>query len=533
MNSLETVVYSWDATIKDSNAKASQAVSTANAANTKSAQAVSTANSANTKSDQAVKTANTASSTANTAKTNSETAVADALEAKEIAKEAKAIAEEAVVDSDADVATMRQLLAETKAQAQNASTSAAASQSSANESADYSTLSQAWAVKMDGKVTEGNVPDGTEVDYSSKYYAQQAKASADAADASEASALSSKNAAASSAAAAKTSETNSKASETAAKASQDAAAASASAAKTSETNALSSKNVAAASASAAKASEANAKTSETNAKTSETAASSSKSAAASSASAAKASETNAAASKTSAASSASAASTSATNAANSQKAAASSATSAANAQKAAEAARDLAQQYASQNAYAVVYDAQTLTTAQQAQARKNIGAISAAEAPAPDLTPYLTKADAASTYLGINAKAKTAGTADTVPWTGVSGKPNLVRSVNGISPGTDGNVTIPIPARMMPNYGSYVQIGAGDYTPSEDGWLRLENMNSGDYTGGKVIHKASGALILEFYQNRYPGNATMMLPVRAGETYTVSNPGRIYFHKMM
>lgn len=337
VNSLETVVNSWDATIKDSNAKASQAVSTANAANTKSAQAVSTANSANTKSDQAVKTANTASSTANTAKTNSETAVADALEAKEIAKEAKAIAEEAVVDSDADVATMRQLLAETKAQAQNASTSAAASQSSANESADYSTLSQAWAVKMDGKVTEGNVPDGTEVDYSSKYYAQQAKASADAADASEASALSSKNAAASSAAAAKTS------------------------------------------------------------------------------------ETNAASSSSAAASSASAASTSATNASNSQ--------------KAAEVARDLAQQYASQNAHAVVYDAQTLTTTQQAQARKNIGAISAAEAPAPNLTPYLTKADAASTYLGINAKATSAAKADSattansasaVPWTGVSGKPQLI-----------------------------------------------------------------------------------------------------------
>jgi len=181
----------------------------------------------------------------------------------------------------------------------------------------------------------------------------------------------------------------------------------------------------------------------------------------------------------------------------------------------------------------VKHTPQSLNANQQAQARKNIGAISAAEAPAPDLTPYLTKADAASTYLGINAKAKTAGTADTVPWTGVSGKPNLVRSVNGISPGTDGNVTIPIPARMMPNYGSYVQIGAGDYTPSEDGWLRLENMNNGDHTGGKVIHKASGALILEFYQNRYPGNATMMLPVRAGETYTVSNPGKIYFHKMM
>lgn len=63
---------------------------------------------------------------------------------------------------------------------------------------------------------------------------------------------------------------------------------------------------------------------------------------------------------------------------------------------------------------------------------------------------YLSKDDAASTYLGINAKAKTAGTADnaahantadsatsattaqsatnasSVPWTGVSGKPQLI-----------------------------------------------------------------------------------------------------------
>lgn len=185
----------------------------------------------------------------------------------------------------------------------------------------------------------------------------------------------------------------------------------------------------------AQTSEAKAKTSETNAKTSETNAASSKTAAASSASAAKTSETNAASSSSAAASSASAASTSATNASNSQKAAASSATSAANAQKAAEVARDLAQQYASQNAHAVVYDAQTLTTTQQAQARKNIGAISAAEAPAPNLTPYLTKADAASTYLGINAKAASAAKADSattansakvVPWTGVSGKPQLI-----------------------------------------------------------------------------------------------------------
>lgn len=48
---------------------------------------------------------------------------------------------------------------------------------------------------------------------------------------------------------------------------------------------------------------------------------------------------------------------------------------------------------------------------------------------------YLSKADAASTYLGINAKATSAAKADSattansasaVPWTGVSGKPQLI-----------------------------------------------------------------------------------------------------------
>lgn len=92
--------------------------------------------------------------------------------------------------------------------------------------------------------------------------------------------------------------------------------------------------------------------------------------------------------------------------------------------------------------------------------------------------------------------------------------------------------TIPPATRMMPNYGSFVQISKGDFTPVEDGWLRLENMNSGDYTGGQVIHKASGAKLFEFYQNRYPGTATGILPVRAGETYTVSNVGNVYFHPM-
>lgn len=112
-------------------------------------------------------------------------------------------------------------------------------------------------------------------------------------------------------------------------------------------------------------------------------------------------------------------------------------------------------------------------------------------------------------YLGLHAVATSGNYND------LSNKPN-----------------IPPATRMMPNYGSFVQIANGDFTPVEDGWLRLENMNSGDYTGGNVIHKASGAKLFEFYQNRYPGTATGILPVRAGETYTVSNVGTIYFHPM-
>lgn len=84
----------------------------------------------------------------------------------------------------------------------------------------------------------------------------------------------------------------------------------------------------------------------------------------------------------------------------------------------------------------------------------------------------------------------------------------------------------------LPNYSSYVQISKGDFTPTEDGWLRLENMSDGDYTGGSVELKVSGALLFEFYQNRYPGNATGILPVLAGETYVVSNTGNVYFHPM-
>lgn len=106
-----------------------------------------------------------------------------------------------------------------------------------------------------------------------------------------------------------------------------------------------------------------------------------------------------------------------------------------------------------------------------------------------------------------------------------------VKSVNGQKPNNAGNVTIEVKS-ALPNYSSYVQVSKGDFTPTEDGWLRLEHMSRDDYTGGKVVHKVSGALLFEFYQNRYPGDATGILPVLAGETYTVSNTGNVYFHPM-
>lgn len=151
----------------------------------------------------------------------------------------------------------------------------------------------------------------------------------------------------------------------------------------------------------------------------------------------------------------------------------------------------------------------------------------------------------------------TAGTYNTVTVNAqghVTGGNNAkyIKTVDNISADVNGNVSlglhavatsgnyndlrnkpsIPPATRMMPDYGSSVQIAQGDYTPTENGWLRLADMNNGDYTGAKVIHKASGSKLFEFYQNRYPGTATGILPVQAGETYTVSNVGSVFFHRM-
>lgn len=68
-------------------------------------------------------------------------------------------------------------------------------------------------------------------------------------------------------------------------------------------------------------------------------------------------------------------------------------------------------QYVDQKASAsVLVTAQTLDADQQKQARTNIGAISAAEVPAPDLSGYLTKSQAEATY--FKASQITASQAD-------------------------------------------------------------------------------------------------------------------------
>lgn len=347
-------------------------------------------------------------------------------QAKTSAEEAKKIAQQAVTDTDGirdeinqSMVLITQKVNEATTQAQNSASSAAQSQANSDLSKRWATwttgvetedgtdytvaddgysskwnaqLAQAWAVKTDGKVTENNLADGTEIDYSSKYYAQQAKASADTADASEASALSSKNAAATSASAAKTSETNAKKSENNAKASETAAASSKSDAAGSATAAAASADAAKVSQNAAAGSASSASTSEENAANSATSANASKTAAASSAEAAKASQTAAAnsataanASKTAAASSATTASTKATEAsASAQKAKDWASKEDGPVEGEGTAAEYSAKYYANQANQAnqsnnVKYVAQTLTEAQQTQARANISAGSAAD----------------------------------------------------------------------------------------------------------------------------------------------------------
>lgn len=112
----------------------------------------------------------------------------------------------------------------------------------------------------------------------------------------------------------------------------------------------------------------------------------------------------------------------------------------------------------------------------------------------------------------------------------ITGMPNAVLSVNGITPNGRGDVTIKAKT-MMPIYGSYVSIKAGDFTPTQNGWLRLFLSATTDHRSFTVTHKSSGQIILQFGQCRYPGYGWFMCPVKGRETYKIeSSEVQIYFH---
>jgi hypothetical protein len=106
-----------------------------------------------------------------------------------------------------------------------------------------------------------------------------------------------------------------------------------------------------------------------------------------------------------------------------------------------------------------------------------------------------------------------------------------VKTINNQKPNSSGNISIST-AIGFPSYTSYVTIAPGDYTPSDNGWIRMDLATSGDYQSISCIHKASGQRILYYLQARYPGDGVFMCPVCKNETYTLSGPqGRIWFHR--
>lgn len=214
ISGVESEMSDWGARIQQVTTTAGTALSTANTANSNAQKAVTTANSANSTAKTASTTAEEAKAIAeealSTAQSDGEASGATAQQALTTAQQALATAEQARTDAAADIATMTGLVEQAQNSATQAQTQAqdaqgyvtkvqtyaetaekwatsTADNASEGETPDYTVdeveysakwralEAKAWATKMDGMVTEDNLPDGTAVDYSAKYYAAQAK----------------------------------------------------------------------------------------------------------------------------------------------------------------------------------------------------------------------------------------------------------------------------------------------------------------------------------------------------------------------
>lgn len=106
-----------------------------------------------------------------------------------------------------------------------------------------------------------------------------------------------------------------------------------------------------------------------------------------------------------------------------------------------------------------------------------------------------------------------------------------VKTINNRKPNSSGNISIST-AIGFPRYTSYVTIAPGDYTPSDNGWIRMDLATNDDHQSISCTHKASGQRILYYQQARYPGDGCFMCPVCKNETYTLSGKqGKIWFHR--
>lgn len=159
VDTLSTVVNSWDKRIQSAEANSANAATVANGANAKSDLAIETSNQANETSKDAVTKAEQAVSTSEASNLKSEQAVGTANSANQTANEAKEIAQKAKIDSEQTLGEMNKLLEVATQKANEANISAQDAAGSANTSAINAELAKKWAIETETPL--GTLPDPT------------------------------------------------------------------------------------------------------------------------------------------------------------------------------------------------------------------------------------------------------------------------------------------------------------------------------------------------------------------------------------